>query len=200
MERPLRILLFASDPLDGRKLNIAGEVKAIESAINESPSGEFMNLKVVWNTSPEDILYGICKYHPNVIHYSGRGTSRGLILHGRNNKSMILELKKFAKVLSMVKDEVELLFMNSCFSSIKSKMLLNEINQLVCMEGYADDKAAALFPGFFYRYLGLGFTAEKSLELAKTELLLRNINTGYNPLYFSKQGNETEDQKIKQKF
>ena len=161
--------MFASDPIEGRKLNIAGEIKSIESAINDSPCRESLQLKVVWNTAPEDILYEICKYHPRIVHYSGRGTSRGLILHS-----------------SMVKNEVEMLFMNSCFSSVRSKTIVNEIEQLICLKGYADDKAAVLFPGLFYRYLFCGYSAGKSLELAKTELLLRKIRKGYEPVYVSK--------------
>mgnify|MGYP003433430932 FL=1 len=186
MTSPLKILMFASDPIEGRKLNIAGEIKSIESAINDSPCRESLQLKVVWNTAPEDILYEICKYHPRIVHYSGRGTSRGLILHSSINKSRLLDHNMFLTILSMVKNEVEMLFMNSCFSSVRSKTIVNEIEQLICLKGYADDKAAVLFPGLFYRYLFCGYSAGKSLELAKTELLLRKIRKGYEPVYVSK--------------
>lgn len=186
MDSPLKILVFASDPTEGKKLNIAGELKGIESAINDSPYRETIHLRVVWNTAPEDILYEICKYQPRIVHYSGRGTNRGLILHSSINKSRLLDHNLFLTILSMVKNEVEMLYMNSCFSSVKSIKIVNEIEQLICLKGYADDKAAVLFPGLFYRYLFCGYSAGKSLELAKTELLVRKIKTGYEPVYISK--------------
>lgn len=189
MDSQLKILLFASDPTEGKKLNIAGELKGIESAINDSPYRETIQLRIVWNTSPGDLLYEICRYQPRIVQYSGRGTGRGLILHGSKEKSKLLPTEKFIQVLKMVKDDVEFLFMNSCFSSVSSKKIVNEIDQLIGLKGYADDKAAVLFPGFFYRYLFLGYSAARSLELAKTELLLKDINTGYEPLYFSKKQN-----------
>ena len=186
MDSPLKILVFASDPTEGKKLNIAGELKGIESAINDSPYRKTIHLRVVWNTAPEDILYEICKYQPRIVHYSGRGTNRGLILHSSINKSRLLDHNLFLTILSMVKNEVEMLYMNSCFSSVKSIKIVNEIEQLICLKGYADDKAAVLFPGLFYRYLFCGYSAGKSLELAKTELLVRKIKTGYEPVYISK--------------
>ncbi len=186
MDSPLKILVFASDPTEGKKLNIAGELKGIESAINDSPYRETIHLRVVWNTAPEDILYEICKYQPRIVHYSGRGTNRGLILHSSINKSRLLDHNLFLTILSMVKNEVEMLYMNSCFSSVKSIKIVNEIEQLICLKGYADDKAAVLFPGLFYRYLFCGYSAGKSLELAKTELLVRKVKTGYEPVYISK--------------
>lgn len=186
MDGPLKILMFASDPVEGKKLNIAGEVKAIDSAINESPLRGSAELKVVWNTGSEDILFEICRYHPRIVHFSGRSTGRGLILHGLNNKSRLLDFGRFEKVLNVVKNEVELLFLNSCFSSSRSKTIVNVIDQFICLKGYADDKAAVVFPGFFYRYLLCGYSPGKSLELAKTELLLRDIKTGYEPEYVTK--------------
>ncbi|GEM_PF-2032931 len=178
--------MFASDPADGKKLNIPGEVKAIESAINDSPLRASAELKVVWNTGYEDILFEICRYHPRIVHFSGRSTNHGLILHGGNSKSRLLDFGRFAKILNAVKEEVELLFLNSCFSSARSKTIVNEIEHLISLNGYADDKAAVMFPGFFYRYLFCGYSPGKSLELAKTELLLRKIKTGYEPVYFTK--------------
>ncbi|HWA05157.1 MAG TPA: hypothetical protein VG961_01320 [Ignavibacteria bacterium] len=186
MVNPLKILLFASDPVKGSKLNIAREVKGIEYSLNESLLRGSAELKVVWNTGPEDILFEICRYHPRIVHFSGMSTSRGLILHAGNNKSRLLDFSRFVKILNMVKDEVELLFLNSCFSSARSKTIINEIEHLIALNGYADDKAAALFPGFFYRYLFWGYPPGKSLELAKTELLLRDIRTGYEPEYIAK--------------
>jgi hypothetical protein len=185
MEKILKILLFASDPLDGKKLNLAEEVKEIEKSINFSPRRELIQLKVIWNASPEDLLPEICFYHPQIVHYSGRGTKNGLIMHGKNKKSRLLDIKKLSCVLEQVKEEVVLLFLNSCFSSFRSQLLLKDIDQLVLIEGYADDKAAVMFPGFFYRYLALGYPAEKAMNLAKAELLIRNVKKGYKPLYFS---------------
>lgn len=178
--------MFASDPAEGKKLNIPGEVKAIESAINESPLRGSAELKVVWNTGYEDILFEICRYHPRIVHFSGRSTNRGLILHGGNSKSRLLDFGRFAKILNAVKEEVELLFLNSCFSSARSKTIVNEIEHLISLKGYADDKAAVMFPGFFYRYLFCGYSPWKSMELAKTELLLRKIKAGYEPEYAAK--------------
>ena len=106
-------------------------------------------------------------------------------MHGKNKKSRLLEIKKLKCVLEQVKEEVVLLFLNSCFSSYRAQLLLKDIDQLVLIEGYADDKAAVMFPGFFYRYMGLGYSAEKAINLAKAELFIRNINKGYKPLYFS---------------
>ncbi|HMQ79538.1 MAG TPA: hypothetical protein PKE39_05715 [Ignavibacteria bacterium] len=186
MDVSLKILMFASDPAEGKKLNIPGEVKAIESAINESPLRGSAELKVVWNTGYEDILFEICRYHPRIVHFSGRSTNRGLILHGGNSKSRLLDFGRFAKILNAVKEEVELLFLNSCFSSARSKTIVNEIEHLISLKGYADDKAAVMFPGFFYRYLFCGYSPWKSMELAKTELLLRKIKAGYEPEYAAK--------------
>lgn len=162
----LRILFFAASPADHVSLDVEAEFKDIESEFDRSPHPDRFDCRFVPAVRRADLLRQLLKFKPQVVHFSGHGTTQDVLL--LENDHGLAE--------PVGADELELLFetvppqyrphvvvFNACYSEVQAIAVTKVIDCAIGMASAIEDRAALAFAQGFYLALSLGLTVDRAV-------------------------------------
>jgi tetratricopeptide (TPR) repeat protein len=151
MKMPTRIIFISAMPKDHAYLDqVNDEINSIRDDIFEGINIEQHDyITQVIQYINEDRITDIFAFEPDIIHFTGHGTNHGLVLQYGDPISA-----KQLKDLFVDQKEIQLLFLNACYSAdqISELVHLKNIKYIIGNEGEVSEYSATDFASIFYKH------------------------------------------------
>lgn len=136
----------------------------------------------------------INEVNPTILHFSGHGTSDGkLVFQDNNDKPKLLSMDTLVELINASSDNLRLVVLNNCFSSIISEKIIDKIEISIGMNNSIGDEAAIVFASQLYSSIGFGLSLEKAFQQAIVSLKLYEIPEEQTPQLYVSEGIEAKD-------
>lgn len=189
MTNSAKILFLAASPTSKARLELDIEVRTIKEKIRLSKYRDDLYLIDEWAVRDEDILQFMNLHHPNIVHFSGHGTSTGeLLFEGNKRITRPIPPRVLQILLKNFKDHVHLVILNACHSHMQAKAIALDIDTVIGMEHNISDETAIVFVSAFYLALGFGESVQNAFQQGITQLMIKNIPEEHIPQLFTRPG------------
>lgn len=201
----INILFIASNPdiefidddgnsVQQQKLKLEKEAREIHESIQKSLKRDFISFETRWATRVTDLLQFINEVNPTILHFSGHGTSDGkLVFQDNNDKPKLLSMEALVELINASSDNLRLVVLNNCFSSIISEKIVDNIEASIGMNSSIGDQAAIVFASQLYSSIGFGLSLEKAFQQAIVSLKLYEIPEDQTPQLYVSEGIEAKN-------
>lgn len=201
----ISILFIASNPdiefidddgntVQQQKLKLEKEAREIHESIQKSLKRDSISFETRWATRVTDLLQFINEVNPTILHFSGHGTSDGkLVFQDNNDKPKLLSMDALVELINASSDNLRLVVLNNCFSSILSEKIVDNIEASIGMNNTIGDQAAIVFASQLYSSIGFGLSLEKAFQQAIVALKLYEIPEEQTPQLYLSNGIEAKD-------
>jgi hypothetical protein len=178
----LRTLFVAANPQGTTQLALDQEIRQITRKIRLSDGRDVLEVISVWAVEPSDLLQYLNQYKPQIVHFSGHGTTAGeIILVNKMGAAKPVSAQALKSLFSTMKDNIQLVVLNACYSRIQGTAIKEVIDFVIGMNAAIGDEAAIVFAAALYSALGFNRTIAESFDQAKTALLLEGIREENTP-------------------
>ncbi|MCJ1325052.1 hypothetical protein MMC10_001714 [Thelotrema lepadinum] len=171
LSKPLTVLIMAPDPRDSDRLRLAEERRELGEAIRLSRLRDSVILHDVPSGRVRDITLVLDTHSPNILHFSGHGSSSGLYFENDQGEAVEVSKSALAGLLGMQK-ELKLVILNACYSQDQAQAIADAVGCVIGMESSILDQDSITFSREFYRALAHGRTFEEAFNRAKSALSL----------------------------
>lgn len=209
------ILFLAANPLGTDRLALDREARAIQEELERSGFRDSFVLETRWAAQPLDLLRGLRKLKPMVVHFSGHGSSdvtrarrgaagqhrevlvedypaapgqHGLYFQGPDGRPQLVSTEALAHVFDAAGSSVKLVVLNACYSEPQAATLLTHVDCVVGMHGSIRDDAARSFAIGFYGGLGERESVAAAYKQGCAAIDLEGLSEGDRPQLKSRQG------------
>ena len=169
-------------------LNLEEEFNLIKNELADSSHENDFNLIGVHNVSSSQLIKLILVNHPTILHYSGGGTAQGLPFHDAHGRSEIVPSHVISNLFKILKENVQLVVLNSCYSDNLASELTQYVPCAIGMSGFILDDAAIAFAKSFYMALFSGKSIQDAFDLSCLQLNLDKSTCAEIPKLFIKKG------------
>lgn len=171
----LRVLMLgASSEGD---LRVGREQKRIRAAVESALHRDMIELDVRPAATTADLLDGISKFRPHVVHFSGHSSEDLIVFEDERDephRGVIVTARAFAKAVEATDDPPLLVVLNSCGSAAQIEDLVTRVVPFaIGMSDSIDDADAINFAAQFYAAIANGqsisashLSGQAALELA----------------------------------
>ena len=200
----INILFIASNPdiefidddgnsVQQQKLKLEKEAREIHES-QKSLKRDSISFETRWATRVTDLLQFINEVNPTILHFSGHGTSDGkLVFQDNNDKPKLLSMEALVELINASSDNLRLVVLNNCFSSIISEKIVDNIEASIGMNSSIGDQAAIVFASQLYSSIGFGLSLEKAFQQAIVSLKLYEIPEDQTPQLYVSEGIEAKN-------
>lgn len=158
----VRIVFFASNPTTTSPLDLEEEIRMLEQELREVRHRERIRVGVAHAARPDDLLRFVRATAPTIVHFSGHGMSRGIVLRNDNGDPMVVQGRALARLF---KDRgVSLVVFNCCYSKRQAAAVGKVVPSVIGTTNAVNDQAARRFTAAFYRTLGNGLSIREAFR------------------------------------
>jgi CHAT domain len=177
MSERLKVLYFASNPLDTSRLQLDEEVREITRQTRQvSPNGDAFKLQVHWATRPGDLLPELNREQPQAVHFSGHGDGNGEIVLTDDAGAYVTKSPQLvADVFGSFRNVLRLVVLNACFSYKQAELIAEQIDFVIGMKEPIQDKSAICFAAHFYAALAAGASVGEAFSQGKIGLRMQEL-------------------------
>jgi CHAT domain-containing protein len=143
-------------------LDLEEELRSLELVLEGTKFRDSIRLVARHAVRPDDLVRYVRKEGPNVIHFSGHGSTGGIILRsdaGGDHAVQGPQLKRFLRGRG-----VEVVVLNACYSKSQADSVRPAVRAVVGTTDAVDDEAARRFTVAFYRSLGSGLSIREAFR------------------------------------
>ena len=158
----IRVLIISANPY--KDLDITEEVREIKNKIRGARNGNLIELIMAGAARPDDLLQALNEYEPHIVHFSGHGNTKGIILQNAEGEPVPVTAETLERLFKTFKNHVRLVFLNACFARPQAEAITRHIEVAIGMNGTIDDRAARNFSASFYRALAFGRNVHQAFE------------------------------------
>jgi hypothetical protein len=177
MTDKIKILFLGASPTNVHHLRLDEEVREIESKIMAASQRDMFELKSQWAVRPTDLQEALLRFKPHIVHFSGHGSqAEEIILEDNDGKSRPVSKHALINLFKILKDNIRIIVLNSCYSRPQAEALSEVIDFTVGTSQAVKDKSAVAFAAAFYRGLAYGRSVHDAFELAKNEIDLKGLS------------------------
>lgn len=176
------ILFIASDPSDLSRLRLGKEVREISEKLQLAELRRF-RLEQRHATRVSDLTQALLDTKPNIVHFSGHGTSEGaLCLEDGSGLVHPVPPSALSALFGEFSGDVECVVLNVCYSEAQANSIAKHIPYVIGMNEDIPDQAAVAFSVGFYQALGAGRSIEKAYEMGCIQIALLGIPGQLTPV------------------
>lgn len=183
-----RILYLTANPAGTSPLALEQEIRTTEMKIRAAEHRDTLQLIPKLAVQPDDLLQAMNEHNPDIVHFSGHGTSDGIILLDDRGNPRTVSTAALASLFKTLKGNVRLVVLNTCFSQTQAEAIVEHIDFALGMTCEVSDHAAITFASAFYRAIGFGRTIQEAFDQGKTALLLEDISEDHTPRILAREG------------
>ena len=185
----IKVLFLAANPAGTRPLRLDEEIRQITAKVRAAEYRDSLELVSRWAVRPDDLLQSLLEVKPDVVHFSGHGSSAAelIFLDDRGDPKPVSQAA-LVQLFRTLKDSVRVVVLNACYSRPQAEAIAETIDCTIGMNRPIGDKAAIIFAGSFYRALGFGRSVKEAFELGRTALLLEGIPEETTPELLARKG------------
>lgn len=160
--RKRKILFIAANPTDASGLQTDREHRIIKAEMERgSHRDKFEFLQPLLAVTITELLRAM-NGGPNIVHFSGHGSSEGIFITREDNQSQVLTTAALERLFKPLKDCTEIVVLNSCYSAAQAEFISRLGMYVVGNNLPVDDGAAISFAKGLY----VGLSEGKPLEAA----------------------------------
>jgi hypothetical protein len=189
MPEKIKILFLASNPADISRIRIDEELREIEERISLGSHRDRFELISHFAVRPRDLTRALLKHQPHILHFSGHGsTSAGIVLEDNDGKTKIVAAADIAELLSIIKDNLRVVVLNSCYSALQASGIAESIDCVIGMNDKVGDRSAIIFSASFYESLAFGRSINEAFRVGVVQLKTEGAPRATTPTLLTRQG------------
>ena len=174
-QEKLRVLILGA--ASGGDLRVGREQKRIRAAVESALHRDYIELDVRPAATTGDLLDGITKFRPHVVHFSGHSDDDLIEFEDEldeNHEGVIVTARAFAAAVKATDDPPLLVLLNSCNSAAQIDNLVEQVAPFaIGMADEIEDGDAIVYAAQFYAAVANGqsiksahLSGQAALELA----------------------------------
>jgi hypothetical protein len=178
MNNKVKLLFLAANPLNTEFLQLDEEIRSITQKIQSAKYRDMIELVPAWAARPDDLLQSLNQHKPQIVHFSGHGSSAGeiILIDDNTGQAKTVNANALELLFATLKDNVRLVVLNACYSRAQAEAIVTNIDCAVGTNESISDKAAIIFAASLYRAFGFGRSVKEAFDQAKAALLLEGIS------------------------
>ena len=185
------ILFLAADPTDASRLRLGEEIREIRDKLQLSKSRDNFVLSQRFSVQPADISQALLDIDPEIVHFSGHGTTDGAIcVEDQAGKIHPIQAEDLAALFEQFSAQIKCVVLNACYSEAQAKAIARYINYVIGMSQPIGDKAAIAYSIGFYQALGAGRTIDEAHKMGCVQIRLQGIPEHSTPVLICKEASE----------
>ena len=182
---PVKILFLAADPSDEARLRLGQELRDIRERLQRSKQRDKFILESRESVRVGDITQAIFDVDPQILHFSGHGTSTGeLNFESLAGKSQLVQADALAALFELVAEKIDCVVLNACYSEIQAQAIAQHIRFVIGMNQAIGDKGAIAFSVGFYKALAANYSIEEAHQFGCVEIQLYNLPEHLKPVIY----------------
>jgi len=182
-ENTFSILFLAADPSNSSRLRLGEELREIQEKLQLAQLREQFELHQRMSVRPADISQALLDVQPQIVHFSGHGTSAGaLCFENQVGEIHFIQPEALAALFEQFESRVDCVVLNACYSEIQANAIGKHIRYVIGMNKAIGDKAAIAFAIGFYQGLGAGRSIEEAYKLGCIQIGLQDIPENLTPV------------------
>jgi len=170
----LRILFLAANPTTTSPLDLEEELRNLELELKGTKFRDSIRLVARHAVRPDDLVRYVRDEKPNVIHFSGHGSTSGIILRndaGGDHTVQGPELTRFLRDRG-----IEIVVLNACYSKSQADSVRCVVKVVVGTTDAVEDEAARRFTAAFYRSIGNGLSVREAFRDGTDAVALHGLS------------------------
>ncbi|NJN80993.1 MAG: SUMF1/EgtB/PvdO family nonheme iron enzyme [Caldilineaceae bacterium] len=176
------IVFFASNPAETSPLQLDEEIREVMTKIRGSQFREMLQVVPMLAARPDDLLQGLNEHKPDVVHFSGHGSSRGeLLLMDSQRRAQPVSPVAIRALFAAFSPAIKLVFLNACFAATQADAFKDVVGCVVGMESTVSDQASIAFASSFYRAVGFGASVQEAFDQGVAAILLEGLDEAQMP-------------------
>ncbi|MEH2410768.1 CHAT domain-containing protein [Nostoc sp.] len=184
----IKILFLAADPSDTTRLRLGQELRDIRERLQLAKERDRFVLESRESVRPGDISQAIFDLEPQIVHFSGHGTSTGeLCFEDLLGKYQPVQPDALAALFELVANQINCVVLNACYSEAQAKAIAEHIPFVIGMNKAIGDQAAIAFAVGFYKALAAGRIIDQAYKFGCVEIRLQAIAQHLTPVLYTKQ-------------
>jgi SAM-dependent methyltransferase len=186
-----RILALSATPLDKDRLRLEKEIREIRNVIKISELRDQIELHDRGAVRPDDLQQHLLEIKPQIIHFSGHSSSKGLMVETESGKTAVVSPSTLSTLLDawVQREEntihkFEVIVLNSCYSGEIAQAICKVAEYVIGMPEDIDDDSAIAFARGFYRGISAGWPIKASFQFgcSAIQLSLENLPLNARPI------------------
>jgi hypothetical protein len=187
-QRAISILFLSADPTDASRLRLGEEIREIQEKLKLAKLREHFRLELPQlSVRPADVSQALLDTQPQIVHFSGHGTSTGaLSFEDQVGEAHLVQPDALSALFEQFANQVNCVVLNACYSETQATSIAQHIDYVVGMNQAIGDKAAIAFTVGFYQALGAGRAIEEAFKLGCVQIRLQGIPEHLTPVLIRK--------------
>jgi CHAT domain-containing protein len=135
-----------------------------------------------------DVIDGLNRFDPDVVHFSGHGDQRSLLFEGRDGRPHELRDDQLALLLQAARKPIRLVVLNACESAEQAALATDFVDAAIGMAAPIDDDTAKVFAGQFYASLAAGNSLASAFDQARVQARIVSDDDEAQPRLYVRDG------------
>lgn len=186
MNKKTKLLIVSANPKNTSRLRLDEEVREIEEGLRRSVSWEQFVVKSTWALRPIDLRRALLDEQPNVVHFSGHGETKGLILENNIGEAIIVPADALEGLFNLFSANLECVLLNACYSEAQATAIAKKIPHVIGMQEEITDEGAREFSIGFYDALGAGRSIQEAFDFGCNAIQFLGYTNSCLPVLLSK--------------
>lgn len=182
----MKILFFAADPLSAggerQRLLLDKEAREIKREVVAALHRDSVDFETCWATRLEDLRQGLLRERPQIVHFSGHGGSKGLVLESADGRETHrvgeAALEEF---FAAFRDKIRVVVLNACHSGPQAKAIARAVGCAIGTPAGIADAAAIIFSAAFYSSIAYGNSVQTAFDQACATLRMEGFADHEDP-------------------
>jgi CHAT domain len=177
-------VLYVTANADGDLLRVEEELRQVKSGVRASTHRDLVEIYHLPAATPEDLLDGLTRHLPHVVHFSGHASQDALVFDTGGDSFGLgqhLEGELFARALRSLDEPPQLVVLNACDSHGHVTWLEAVVPFLITMTASIGDPDAITFAKRFYATIAEGRSIASAVEVARTHMLFNGLPDAHVP-------------------
>lgn len=181
----MKILFFAADPLSvggGQRLMLDREAEQIKREVIAALHRDSVDFRTCWATRLEDLRQGLLRERPQIVHFSGHGGSKGLVLESADGRgSHRVGEQALEEFFAAFHDQIRVVVLNACHSGPQAKAIARVVDCAIGTPAGIEDAAAISFSAAFYSSIAFGQSVQTAFDQACATLRMEGFADHEDP-------------------
>jgi len=173
--QPIKILFLSANPDDTARLRVDREIRNIKETLRQAEYRDRFDIQQEWAVRPKDLQKYFLQHKPDVVHFSGHGTSnRELVLEDDDGRRRILPPEVLGTFFRLHGSDVRCVVLNACYSLKQASIIADNVDCVIGMTQSILDASAISFSTAFYQALAYGKDIKHAFDAGRLEIELEN--------------------------
>ncbi len=193
-ENKLNILFLAADPTDASRLRLGQEAREIREKLQLSKHRDRFIFNERWSVRPVDISQAMLDLQPQIVHFSGHGTTNGAIcFENQTGKMQPVTPEALSSLFEQFTNQVRAVVLNACYSEQQAKAISKQVDYVIGMNKGITDMTSIAFSIGFYQAIGSGRSIPDAYSLGVTQIRLQGYSEFDIPVLLKKEAKKSPD-------